>query len=412
MLKNKKGITLIALIITMIVLLILAGVSINLTFGENGIISKAKNAVDKYKQAAYNEQILMNGMFNYIGEESSVSLSNGSENKEGSNEEDKNGAVSLSATDISKIKAKLKLAVPQEVNYTPKPTENTVTIPSANNDGVTTQEFNQSNLNALGTNAVKWYLLNVNENGVTLVSQPTSTSKTIAFKGWGGYTNCLYYLDQITSTLFSNSEKGSVAHCLRLTDIKEAAKLVNNWSNSDWETNFVNKAVFTTLSNGTSVTDGKYYPNLYGTRTGSVIINNLMYDETPAETGIPMSTAVGVNANSLTLNGTYFDYLDENADDDGISNQLTNLSTFGGTGIAKELFNSNNEIIWIASRSIHIINSTPGYALGIIGYGTFGGLAFALGLGTVSQDQCALRAVVEIPADHVAVSDDGSVSII
>ena len=42
--NNKAGITLIALIVTIIVLLILAGVSINLLLGDNGIITKAKEA--------------------------------------------------------------------------------------------------------------------------------------------------------------------------------------------------------------------------------------------------------------------------------------------------------------------------------------------------------------------------------
>jgi type II secretory pathway pseudopilin PulG len=39
--KQKNGITLIALIITIIVLLILAGVTISSLFGDNGIINKA-----------------------------------------------------------------------------------------------------------------------------------------------------------------------------------------------------------------------------------------------------------------------------------------------------------------------------------------------------------------------------------
>ena len=42
-LKCEKGITLIALVITIIVMLILAGVSLNATIGENGIITQAKN---------------------------------------------------------------------------------------------------------------------------------------------------------------------------------------------------------------------------------------------------------------------------------------------------------------------------------------------------------------------------------
>ena len=45
--KNKNGITLIALVITIIVLLILAGVSISLTLGQNGVLTQAKTAVEK-----------------------------------------------------------------------------------------------------------------------------------------------------------------------------------------------------------------------------------------------------------------------------------------------------------------------------------------------------------------------------
>ena len=42
--KNNKGITLIALVITIIVLLILAGISIAMLTGDNGVLSKARQA--------------------------------------------------------------------------------------------------------------------------------------------------------------------------------------------------------------------------------------------------------------------------------------------------------------------------------------------------------------------------------
>ena len=42
--KKDKGITLIALIVTIIVLLILAGVSIAMLTGQNGILTQAQNA--------------------------------------------------------------------------------------------------------------------------------------------------------------------------------------------------------------------------------------------------------------------------------------------------------------------------------------------------------------------------------
>ncbi len=54
--KNTKGITLIALVITIIVLLILAGVSIAMLTGENGILTQASNAKQTTEESAENEK--------------------------------------------------------------------------------------------------------------------------------------------------------------------------------------------------------------------------------------------------------------------------------------------------------------------------------------------------------------------
>ena len=62
MLKNRKGITLVALVVTIVVLLILAGVSINLVLGNNGIIAKAKDAKTKSAEASQNDLKGMNGL--------------------------------------------------------------------------------------------------------------------------------------------------------------------------------------------------------------------------------------------------------------------------------------------------------------------------------------------------------------
>ena len=53
--KEMKGITLVALVVTIVVLLILAGVSINLVLGNNGIIIKAKKAEEKTAEAQEKE---------------------------------------------------------------------------------------------------------------------------------------------------------------------------------------------------------------------------------------------------------------------------------------------------------------------------------------------------------------------
>lgn len=54
-LKSKKGITLMTLAITIIVILILAGVTISLVIGPEGLLSNAEKSVNAYKQAEANE---------------------------------------------------------------------------------------------------------------------------------------------------------------------------------------------------------------------------------------------------------------------------------------------------------------------------------------------------------------------
>ena len=55
-LKKQNGITLIVLVITVIVLLILAGVTINLTIGQDGILKRAEEAGMNYTEAAEKEK--------------------------------------------------------------------------------------------------------------------------------------------------------------------------------------------------------------------------------------------------------------------------------------------------------------------------------------------------------------------
>ena len=58
-LKGTKGITLVALVVTIIILVILAGVSINLVIGNSGIIAKAQIAKKNAKNAAWLEKAQM-----------------------------------------------------------------------------------------------------------------------------------------------------------------------------------------------------------------------------------------------------------------------------------------------------------------------------------------------------------------
>lgn len=65
-LESYAGITLVALVVTIIVLLILAGVAISLTIGNNGLFTRAENAANTYKRASVNEQETLNKAYDEI----------------------------------------------------------------------------------------------------------------------------------------------------------------------------------------------------------------------------------------------------------------------------------------------------------------------------------------------------------
>ena len=65
MFKKERGITLVALVVTIIILLILAGVTLTLALGGTGIFPRAQNAADRYTDASQNEASLMNWVDQY-----------------------------------------------------------------------------------------------------------------------------------------------------------------------------------------------------------------------------------------------------------------------------------------------------------------------------------------------------------
>ena len=71
--KNQKGVTLVALVVTIIVLIILAGISINLILGNNGIITIAKKAKENTELAKTQEERELNELYYQLETEGSNS---------------------------------------------------------------------------------------------------------------------------------------------------------------------------------------------------------------------------------------------------------------------------------------------------------------------------------------------------
>ncbi len=66
MFKKERGITLVALVVTVVVLLILAGVSISLILGNNGIITMTKKGKANFEAAGGTENTQMQEAYNWM----------------------------------------------------------------------------------------------------------------------------------------------------------------------------------------------------------------------------------------------------------------------------------------------------------------------------------------------------------
>ena len=86
---KEKGITLIALVVTIVVLLILAGVTMNAVFGDTGIIKKAQDAQSKMNEAQQNDLKGINEVEKWITEYTKKNEGTNTEKNEDNNTEEK-----------------------------------------------------------------------------------------------------------------------------------------------------------------------------------------------------------------------------------------------------------------------------------------------------------------------------------
>ncbi len=182
-LKNKKkqnlkekGITLIALVVTIIILLILAGVTLNMAMSGDGLFSKARNAADKYKKAQEDEAKLISEIGKEMNSEYVGAYVTGYEPKSGSFE-------------ITKEQ-------------------------SGVDDIVGTQTFTTG-----GEGTLKWRIWDY--DGTTLriiLDRPTTAN--LQLKGAAGYNNGVYLMNEICRKCFSSEDEGVTVRNLRRSDIE------------------------------------------------------------------------------------------------------------------------------------------------------------------------------------------------
>ena len=195
-LKNAKGITLVALVITIIILLILATISIQ-SLTNTGLFQKAQEAKEKTKNATENQAKTLNEY-----------------------EDELNKYVS-GTTPTQKLADKVKVG--DYVTYAPDALDsNAVSILKANLN--TYSGKSDSTINPeIKRDDLKWRVLDVQNGQVRLISEAPTTSK-IELKGYNGYNNAVKLIDDACSTLYTNSKLANKVQNLKIEDITKYMK--------------------------------------------------------------------------------------------------------------------------------------------------------------------------------------------
>ncbi len=269
MLKNEKGITLIALVVTIVVLLILAGVTISLLLDENGIITKSKDARNANRAGAIKEEIT-------LWKADKFAADNGA----GSHESMDDFLARLktrgliSDEDIATIKDTKKLQVGKETIVFPSDAKTLVQAFKDNeikvgdylnyNDYVdesktyttATNENGWADQKYTATKNTYWQVLGLDETGekLMLISQSPikkemktddtaenwEKSPYLILKGAYGYVNCKQILNNVSgiySTSLGKAESLTAEEINRLIGVTVDYKNKTVYENSDPSTN-------------------------------------------------------------------------------------------------------------------------------------------------------------------------------
>ena len=443
-LKNNKGITLVALIITIIVLLILAMVSIRLVMN-GGIIDRAERGTKAYTEAEIGEQIKLAyaewQTARWTGEtrtaeqfitarlQSTFGQTNGESNVK--NVSVTNGKVIAeiktrgefvkysydAGTGVASVVEEWKQN--QDGSYSKGSTSGvqvgdivhyeTELAKTANAvDG----DKKSSLISDLGTfsgntnsnentdakivrDSLTWKVLDVKDGKIRLISTVPTTSQ-IRIYGENGYNNAVYLIDKACDTLYSIDGIGK-AQNLKIEDIEEKLKIVDGKTARE---NYTNTNVTPNLKYGDEkeFTSNLQYPNIYPSEIGCKAVATA--DNTGNTLGLSEQTSPvtekSTATNRLKVTQTYWYKL-------MVSTDFTD-SKYYTLFINNE---SNLATYWLSSRCVYCSSSYAYFGVRIV----YRGYVYSYGMfnssGDTSGSPCAFRPVVSLES-NIQLSGDST----
>ena len=422
-LKGQKAITLIALVITIIVLLILAGISIATLTGENGLLTKANTAKEQTEIASEKEIVELSAVGaltkdnggeikrNYLNDELTSNIGiEGTDYTLSESETapfvvtyldsgrsyliDENGDIS-EYVDISK-----DVKIGDYVDY--HPTE--VKTPY---DKFGETYTGYANATDIGQDSLKWRVLNINLNGTVDLISASPTSKSVYFKGARGYNNGVAILNDYCKTMYSNASKGAVARSLNIEDIQD--KMIEKVIDEETEKKGKEYEKYksgtgTVYKTGTyPYSSNKWYPLKWKEDNG---IEGESEPKTPTSSDI-ISYASEDNAKDqektqdLTVTQTYW-YLDASTMSTNFETANTRDTTKTNSMYYELLCNNGSSYYWLASRYVDAFSSSCAYfGLRYVNGGDVDGIYVFYSNSRPYSDYLFVRPVVSLPSNVI-----------
>ena len=352
--KENKGITLVALVITIIILLILAGITIS-SLTNTGLFEKAKEAKEKTANATENQAKTLNEY-----------------------EDELNKYVS-GTTQTQKLADKVKVG--DYVSYKPNTVSNTDTKYTTLISNLATYSGSTKNTASTLTQEkdLKWRVLDVQNGQVRLISEVPTESK-IELKGYNGYNNAVKLLDDACSTLYTNSKLANKVQNLKIEDITKYM------------------TTQPTLDTAPYSPTNKYYPEILLKEKGQTVNEKTRTVLDLSEQTEFINQTTKTQVDSWTLKKTYW------------SQTMKNTDSFKDSKYYELLINngSNYSTYWMSSRCVSANSSNARFDVRSVSSGLVYAYDLYLSDGYEYSDAYAFRPVITLNSNVQAISGDGS----
>lgn len=374
--QKNRGITLIALVITIIVLLILAGVTIATLTGDNGILTRASEASKETKQANAGEQVQLEVTAS-IGTDGNINIEDLNDNlghiegltHEGESITD-NPIETLPATVVVDgynvmIRKNGSVVVSEWTQIGYEITNGKITVKVGDyvlnyNEGIEstqieTTESGHTEQQNFTTENLGWRILGIGENGELELISDNPTTTTITLTGETGYLNAENVLNRTCDELYGRGEYAESARSLNVEDIN---KLANYDPKTYDEYGDLYKYRFSTeegyMQYSKSIDNGKNWSDWTNITSSSC--------QTFRMPGGIETISVNNPIESEKIENTYYRYtISSKITDTSIANMITK-----GTG-------ESNITQWLASHTVKCESNNANFDMRILFFGEVNG---------------------------------------